>query len=568
MLLSLLLTLAQAQAVDERKLYPFGPDSQRQEGVPKGEVIKQKPWASKIFEGTVRDWWIYVPPGYDKAKAHPVMVFQDGGGYVNESGAYRVPVVLDNLIHKKELPPMLGIFINPGSFPPAKEGGKPRSNRSFEYDSLTDAYARMLIEEILPEVEKGYALTKNPAERAIGGASSGGICAWTVAWERPDYFRKVLSHIGSFTNIRGGHDCPARIRKTPNKPIRVFLQDGRNDLDNEHGNWPLANEQMAAALAFKGYDFKMVWGEGKHSGVHGGAILPDSLRWLWRPEDAPKEPVPPKEPEPDEKKLFSFGPDSQRQEGAPQGKVTRFEWRSEKVFPGTIRECWTYVPAQYDGSTPAALMVFQDGHAYVDEKGQFRAPIVFDNLIHKKEMPVTIGLFVNPGHKGEAMPKPGWGEKNNRAFEYDTLSDQYARFLLEELLPELEKTLKISPDPKKRAICGISSGGICAFTAAWEKPQAFGKVMSHIGSFTNIRGGHNYEALLRKTPMKPLRVFLQDGTADLDNAHGNWPLANKQMEASLAFKGYDFKMVWGPGKHSGAHGGAILPDSLRWLWRD
>ena len=556
-----LLALLSLQEVDEKKLFPLGPDSQRQEGVPKGTVTKREPWTSKVFEGTTRDWWVYVPAQYDKAKPHPVMVFQDGGGYVNETGAYRVPVVFDNLIHKKELPPIIGIFINPGVFP------GDRKNRSVEYDTLSDAYARMLIEEILPEVGKEYNLTQDPAERAIGGASSGGICAWTVAWERPDHFRKVLSHVGSFTNIRGGHDCPARIRKTPNKPIRVFLQDGTNDLDNAHGNWPLANRQMAAALAFKGYDFKIVWGEGKHSGVHGGAILPDSLRWLWRPEDAPKEPLPPKEPEPDEKKLFSFGPDSQRQEGVPQGKVTRYEWKSEKVYPGTIREWWTYVPAQYDGTSPAALMVFQDGHAYVDEKGQFRTTVVFDNLIHKKEMPVTIGVFVNPGHKGDAIPKPGWGDKNNRSIEYDTLSDVYVRFLLEELLPEVEKTLKISPDPKLRAICGISSGGICAFTAAWERPQSFGKVLSHIGSFTNIRGGHAYEAMIRKTPAKPIRVFLQDGTKDLDNVHGNWPLANMQMEKSLAFMKYDFKMVWGEGKHSGAHGGAILPDSLRWLWR-
>ena len=573
LLLSLLL---QGQAVDEKALYPLGPDSQRQEGVPKGTVVKMPAWASKVFEGTTRDWWIYAPAQYDKEKPIAVMVFQDGGGYVSETGGYRVPVVLDNLIHKKELPPILGIFINPGNFAPAKEGEKPRSNRGFEYDTLSDAYARMLVEEILPEVAKTYNLTQNPAERAIGGASSGGICAWTVAWEKPDVFRKVLTHVGSFTNLRtlpdlpgrGGNEYAARLRKTPAKPIRVFLQDGANDIDNVAGNWPLANKQMAASLAFKGYDYKLVFGEGKHSGVHGGAILPDSLRWLWRPEDAPKEPAPPKKPEPDEKALFKFGPDSQRQEGVPQGKVTHFEWKSEKVLPGTWREWWTYVPAQYDGTSPAALMVFQDGHAYVDEKGQFRAPVVFDNLIHRKEMPVTIGVFINPGHKGDVAPKPGWGDKNNRSVEYDSLSDLYVRFLLEEILPEVEKTLKMSPDPKKRAICGISSGGICAFTAAWERPASFGKVLSHVGSFTNIRGGHAYEALIRKIPAKPIRVFLQDGSNDLDNAMGNRPLANKQMALSLAFAKYDYKFEFGEGKHSGAHGGVILPDSLRWLWRE
>jgi enterochelin esterase-like enzyme len=285
MLLSLLLTLAQAQAVDERKLYPFGPDSQRQEGVPKGEVIKQKPWASKIFEGTVRDWWIYVPPGYDKAKAHPVMVFQDGGGYVNESGAYRVPVVLDNLIHKKELPPIVGIFINPGhkSDELPRDPWKP-NNRSFEYDTLSDQYARFLIEEMLPEAAKqtGLKLTDDPERRAIGGISSGGICAWTVAWERPDAFRKVVSHCGSFTNLRGGNQYPSLIRRSAARPLRVFLQTGTQDLDVVFGNWVIANQDMAAALAYRGYDYQLVVGEGGHSLAHGGAIFPDTMRWLWR----------------------------------------------------------------------------------------------------------------------------------------------------------------------------------------------------------------------------------------------------------------------------------------------
>jgi enterochelin esterase family protein len=269
--------------------------------------------------------------------------------------------------------------------------------------------------------------------------------------------------------------------------------------------------------------------------------------------------APPKEP-------YMLGPDSQRKEGVPQGKVTRWEWTESKVYPGTVRECWTYVPAQYDGTKPAALMVFQDGHAYVGEKGRFRVPIVFDNLIHEGAMPVTVGIFLNPGHKG-AMPKPGWGDKNNRSFEYDSLSDLYARFLVEEILPEVGKTVKLTEDPDQRAICGISSGGICAFTVAWERPNAFRKVLSHIGSFTNIRGGHVYPALIRKTPKKPLRIFLQDGDHDLDNEHGNWWLANLQMEAALKFAKYDHKFEGGVGAHNDLHGSAILPDSMRWLWR-
>ena len=263
---------------------------------------------------------------------------------------------------------------------------------------------------------------------------------------------------------------------------------------------------------------------------------------------------------------YKHPPEAERREGVPQGKVTHFVWKSQ-VFPGTIREYWTYVPAQFDEKVPAAVMVFQDGHAYVNEKGNFRVPIVFDNLIAAKEMPVTVGIFLNPGHKSEELPKPGWADKNNRSFEYDTLSDQYARFLLEEILPEVGKTVKLTEDPEGRAICGISSGGICAFTAAWNRPDAFRKVLSHVGSFTNIRGGHAYPSMIRKAPAKPLRVFLQDGSNDLDNEHGNWPLANQQMAAALAFKKYDYQFVFGEGAHNDIHGGSILPDSLRWLWR-
>lgn len=271
---------------------------------------------------------------------------------------------------------------------------------------------------------------------------------------------------------------------------------------------------------------------------------------------------------------YKLGPESERQEGVPQGKVTKDLWKSD-VFEGTIREYFVYVPAQYDGSKPASVMVFQDGHTYVDEKGQFRVPIVFDNLIHKEEMPVTIGVFINPGHKGAELPENRW-RGSNRSFEYDTLSDQYARFLLEEILPHLEQTYKLRQDAAGRAICGISSGGICAFTVAWERPDQFHKVLSHVGSFTSIAtnfrtdkpAGHDYPFMIRKTAPKPIRVFLQDGSNDLDNPHGSWWLANLQMEAALKFKEYDHKFVGGTGGHSGVHGGAILPESLRWLWRD
>jgi len=270
---------------------------------------------------------------------------------------------------------------------------------------------------------------------------------------------------------------------------------------------------------------------------------------------------------------YVLGPESkERSPGVPEGKVSEFRFNDSKVFPETSRDAWIYIPAQYDGSNPAALMVFQDGHAYVGtgENAQMRVPIVFDNLIAKGDMPVTIAVFVNPGHRGgDGPPREGWGNRSNRSFEYDSLGDAYARFLLEEFLPFVAAKfqVKFSDDPAMRAICGMSSGGICAWTVAWERPGSFGKVLSQIGSFTNIRGGHVHPALIRKTERKPIRVFLQDGANDLNNLHGNWPLANQEMASALAFAGYDHTFEFGTGAHNGKHGGAILPESLRWLWR-
>jgi enterochelin esterase family protein len=258
---------------------------------------------------------------------------------------------------------------------------------------------------------------------------------------------------------------------------------------------------------------------------------------------------------------YETHPDSREQPGVPKGTVKQMPSWESKVFPGTKRDWWVYVPSQYRPEAPAAVMVFQDGAGPKDY-----VPTVFDNLIAKKDMPVTVGIFIQPGTRADGG--------SNRSFEYDTLSDQYARFLLEEILPEVEKTVKLRHDPASRAISGASSGGICAFTVAWERPDQFSKVLSWIGSFTNIasgrtvrEGGHNYEAMIRKTPRKPIRVFLQDGANDLDNANGNWPLANQTLARSLSFARYDYRFEFGEGFHSNRHGRAILPDSLRWLWR-
>jgi enterochelin esterase-like enzyme len=278
---------------------------------------------------------------------------------------------------------------------------------------------------------------------------------------------------------------------------------------------------------------------------------------------------------------YKLGPDSiARHEGVPKGRVEKFEWKST-IYPGTVRDVWVYVPSQYDGKKPACVMVFQDGMGYVSvsEKGEWRVPFVFDNLIAAKEMPVTVGIFLNPGNDPVKNPpattKPAPGSKprpkySNRSFEYDSLGDQYARFLLEEILPEVSKryNLKLTSDPEGRAIAGGSSGGICAFTVAWERPNEFRKVFSVVGSFTRIRGGDKYPEMVRSSEKKPIRVFMQDGTEDLNNEYGSWVAANQKMADALKEKAYDLQFVVGHGKHSSNHGASIFPDVLRWLWRD
>ncbi|MCZ6672236.1 MAG: alpha/beta hydrolase-fold protein [Verrucomicrobia bacterium] len=261
----------------------LGPDSIRQEGVPRGKVTKYAWNNSNVYPGTTRDFIVYVPAQYEASKPAALMIFQDGVKYAAEDNWFRIPMVFDNLIHKGEMPVTIAILIDPGS--KGQSQGKPsynRANRSREYDAVTDRYSRFLIDEIIPEVAKNYNLTSKSEYRAICGTSSGGICSFTAAWMRPDYFKKVLSGNGTFTNILGGHEYPAMIRANPPKPSRVFIHDGANDLNNEYGDWFLANQQMVSALKYKGYDVKAVWGTGAHNAYEFGPYLPHALRWLWR----------------------------------------------------------------------------------------------------------------------------------------------------------------------------------------------------------------------------------------------------------------------------------------------
>jgi enterochelin esterase family protein len=287
---------------------------------------------------------------------------------------------------------------------------------------------------------------------------------------------------------------------------------------------------------------------------------------------------------PDYDSQYVLGPDSQEKEGVPKGTVTEYELNDSKAFPGYGRKWALYIPKQYDPSKEACLMIFQDGLGYSAAKGQWRVPTVFDNLIAQGKMPVTIALFINPGftpdpkkpNAKDAKGKPLG--KSNRSFEYDNVTDLYPQFLVEEMIPLAEsKGVKFSKDPLRRGIAGASSGGICAFNAAWQRPEAFSKVFTTIGSFTNIRGviskgaekgGNLYPQMILDAPKKNIRIFSQDGSHDLTNEFGVWPEANKAMAAAWKAKGYDYKFIMGEGTHNGRHGAQLLPEALTWLWRD
>ena len=283
--------------------------------------------------------------------------------------------------------------------------------------------------------------------------------------------------------------------------------------------------------------------------------------------------------------------DSLVQPGVAQGRLEGpFEFRAA-AFPGTVRRYWVYVPAGYDPAQPPNLLVFQDGQRATNPDGALRVPAVLDNLIAAGDIPPTLGVFVTPGNLSENYPADlGMSNPDHRAPEYDALSDTYVRMLTAELLPEVARRWRFADAPERRAIGGTSSGAIAAFTAAWHRPDAFGNVISFIGSYTSIGyrpsgaeapmvpGGDLYPGMIRKSPIRPIRVFLQDGSNDLDNEHGNWFLANQQMLAALTWANahadatgdpgprYTVRHEWGDGAHSDAHGGAILPEVLCWIW--
>ena len=277
--------------------------------------------------------------------------------------------------------------------------------------------------------------------------------------------------------------------------------------------------------------------------------------------------------------FYRLGPDSFAQDGVPKGEIRGPFTLPSKVYSGTQHTYWVYVPAQYDPAVPASLMIFNDGHAFMDPNGDVRAPNVMDNLIFRRELPVMIAVFINPGRRPD-QPEPDeheWGDRTtNRPTEYNSLDDKYARVIVDELMPILYKDFNISHDPGRHGIGGSSSGAIAAFTVAWQKPNEFRKVLSNVGSFVDLRGGNAYPDLIRKSERKPIRIFLCDGRNDLRgqspqggyNQARDWFYQNVRMMKALTAKGYDVNYAWGMNKHGQKMGGAILPDMMRWLWRD
>ncbi len=346
--------------------YTLGPDSQPQVGVPKGTVTRSQLEPGKFYPGTPHNYAVYVPAQYDAAKPTPFMIFLDGSGALGNGT--RANVVFDNLIAKHDLPPMIGIFIDPGVLPAASSDAQSRFERVFEYDSMSDRFASFLIEEVIPTVGKKYNLSHDPNDRGLSGNSTGAVGAFMAAWNRPDQFRRVISFIGTYVAMKGADALPALIRKTEPKPIRIFMQDGKADhIVSGHpwgtfyaGSWPINNQVMFEAFEFAGYDVRFELGDGGHSGQHGSAILPEVLRWLWR--DYP-QPITVREPA----SMTDKGWD-------PRGKVYSTVWAAKG---------WEQVGGGYDGVVSPAGD--KDGNVYFAEP---RA-----NRIYKSDAEGKVSLF-------------------------------------------------------------------------------------------------------------------------------------------------------------------------------
>jgi len=268
-------------------------------------------------------------------------------------------------------------------------------------------------------------------------------------------------------------------------------------------------------------------------------------------------------------------PEAFPDEAIPTGTVTRFEqWSESEIYSDTSRDLWIYQPPGFDPDRPQRILFFNDGAAYVHKRGPVRATRVLDSFHHDEAFASTVAVFINPGmpeHPVTEKPVASYGDRESqRSLEYDKMTPAYGQFLFTEILPFVEQQLQcqISENPQDKIVCGISSGGIAAFTAAWHYPEICNRVISHCGSYTNIWGGHNYPAMVRSTEKKPIRVYLQSGTNDANTPFGDWALANQTMASALEYAGYDYHFEFGVGGHSLKHGGALFADALRWIWRE
>ena len=358
--LTLLTATIQGLAVAQEESYPVPEDSKPKDSVPKGKLYGPFTFdQSKIFPGTTREYGIYVPAQYNDIKPACLLVVQDGMGKANQ---WKLPTILDNLIHKGEVPVQIAVFVSPGVVPAADGTSQARFNRSFEYDGMGDRYARFLIEEFLPGISENWNISQDPNDRAIAGSSSGAICAFTAAWERPDSFRRVISTVGTYVGLRGGHEYSTLIRKFEPKPIRIFMQDGSNDLDIYGGDWWMANQAMYRSLKWAGYEVTNAWGEGGHNGKHAAAIMPQAVKYIWH--DYP-EPV-------------------------KAGMAEPAKRRTEILIPG---EDWQEVSSGHK---------FTEGPA-VNSKGEVFFTDIPNNRIHKVELDGTVTVFAENTAKANGL---------------------------------------------------------------------------------------------------------------------------------------------------------------------
>ena len=288
------------------------------------------------------------------------------------------------------------------------------------------------------------------------------------------------------------------------------------------------------------------------------------------PATAPTPPEPPPQPVdetvPPQSNGYVVGPDSLPQPNAPAGKSFKFDLNDSKVYPNSTRTITVYVPAAYQADKPACVYIGLDGLG-------FRAPVVFDNLIAQHAMPVTIGIGLQPGWVNSATPPEN--PRYQRSLEGDSMTDQLARFILEDVLPAVEKhttpdgkPILLSHDPNDRAVGGASTGGIGAFNLVWRRPDAFRRAFVSIGTFVGMHGGERFYIEVRKTEAKPIRVFMEDGIHDQQRDMGDWWMSNQTMERALKFAGAQLNHAWGVGTHSPKHAELVFPDAMRWLWQD